>query len=354
METKTDMKIDIAQLKGLTNSLEMPLESIVAPIEEALLIAFLRTSNVIEEAPKPGEYFPRKIDGKPVRVKLDVDNGTVAVLVSEFNEAGEFLGEVDETPADFDRIAAATTRKVLGDRLRKATGAVQAVEFENLVGTMVSGVIQQGADTRMVHVDLGRVEAMMPPAEQVPTEKYVHGERIKVILVAVRQLEKGNVVTVSRTHPGLVKALFALEVPEVADGTVEIMALAREAGARSKMAVISHKSQVAAKGSCIGPMGARVNAVVNELNGEKIDIVDYSDDPAKFIAAALAPARTVRVDILDEANKVARVFVPDYQLSLAIGKEGQNARLAARLTGWKIDIRSDADPLYLGAASEAE
>ncbi len=344
------MKIDIAQLKGLISTLDMPLESIIAPIEEALLIAYLRSVNAIEEAPKPGEWIPRKVDGKPVRVKLDIDNGTVAVLVTELNEEGEYLGEVDETPKDFDRIAAATTRKVLGDRLRKATGAVQAEEYESMVGTMISGFVQQGADPRMVHVDLGRVEAIMPPAEQVPTEKYVHGERIKVILVAVRQLEKGNVLTVSRTHPGLVRALFALEVPEVADGTVEIMALSREAGARSKMAVISHKSQVAAKGSCIGPMGARVNAVVKELNGEKIDIVDYSEDPAKFIAAALAPARTVRVDILDEVNRVARVFVPDYQLSLAIGKEGQNARLAARLTGWKIDIRSDADPLHAESA----
>ena len=344
------MKIDIEQLKGLTNSLDMPIESIVEPIEEALLIAYLRSLHIIAEAPKPGEYFPRKIDGRPVRVKFDVTDGTVAVLVTELNEAGEVLGEVDETPADFDRIAAATTKKVLSDRLRKATGAAQLTEYENLVGTMVSGIIQQGADPRMVHVDLGRIEAVMPPAEQVPHEKYVHGERLKVILVAVRQLEKGNVLVVSRTHPGLVKSLFALEVPEVADGTVEIKALAREAGARSKMAVLSHKSQVAAKGSCIGPMGARVNAVVTELNGEKIDIVDYSEDPARFIAAALAPARTVRVDIMDAENKVARVFVPDYQLSLAIGKEGQNARLAARLTGWKIDIRSDADPLFSGAA----
>ena len=340
------MKIDIAQLKGLTNALEIPLESIVRPIEEALLIAYLRAKGVITETPKPGDFIPREVDGKRVRVSLDLDEGSVRVLVEEKNEAGEFLGEVEDTPADFDRIATATTRHVLGERLRKATDSAQAQEFEELVGKMVSGVIQQGNDPRMVHVDLGRIEATMPPAEQVPTEKYVHGERLKVILVAVRSLNNGTVVTVSRTHPGLVRALFALEVPEIADGTVEIMALAREAGARSKMAVMSHNPSVAAKGSCIGPMGARVNAVVTELNGEKIDIVDFSEDPAVFIAAALAPSRVARVDIIDEPNRIARVFVPDYQLSLAIGKEGQNARLAARLTGWKIDIRSDSDPMF--------
>ena len=340
------MKIDIAQLKGLTSALEIPLESIVRPIEEALLIAYLRSKGAITETPKPGDYINREVDGKRVRVALNLEEGTVRVLVEEKNEAGEFLGEVEDTPADFDRIATATTRHVLGERLRKATDTAQAQEFEDLVGKMVSGVIQQGNDPRMVHVDLGRIEATMPPAEQVPTEKYVHGERLKVILVAVRSLNNGTVVTVSRTHPGLVRALFALEVPEIADGTVEIMALSREAGARSKMAVISHNPAVAAKGSCIGPMGARVNAVVTELNGEKIDIVDYSEDPAVFIAAALAPSRVARVDIIDEANRIARVFVPDYQLSLAIGKEGQNARLAARLTGWKIDIRSDSDPMF--------
>jgi N utilization substance protein A len=202
----------------------------------------------------------------------------------------------------------------------------------------------------MVFVDLGKIEAQMPPAEQVPTEKYTHGSRIRVILVAVRQLANGMVVVVSRTHPALVKQMFALEVPEVADGTVEIVAVAREAGARTKIAVLSHNPQVAAKGSCIGPMGSRVNAVVNELNGEKIDIVDYSDDPAKFLASALSPARVARVDITDLEARHARVFVPDFQLSLAIGKEGQNARLAARLTGWKIDIRSDADPSYSQSA----
>jgi N utilization substance protein A len=340
------MKLDVTELKVLTESIEIELESLIRPIEEALLIAYLRDKGELTETPQPGTFIRRMVGDAPVRVKLDVDNGEVQVLVTELNEAGEPVGEFDDTPADFARIAAATTRKILGDRLRTLTGAAKAIEYENLVGTMVSGTIQQGSDPKMVFVDLGRIEAVMPPAEQVPTEKYQHGERLKVLVAAVRQLNNGTVVTVSRTHPGLVKALFALEVPEVSDGTVEIVALAREAGNRTKMAVRSHKSQVAAKGSCIGPMGSRVNAVVNELNGEKIDIVDFSEDPQKFIAAALAPSRVVRVDILDDVNKVARVFVPDYQLSLAIGKEGQNARLAARLTTWKIDIRSDADPMF--------
>jgi len=263
------MKIDVAELRTLATQMEIPLRQVIEPIQEALLIAYLRSVGAIDEAPMPGARLRREIDGNPVRVHLDAEAGTVSVLIAERNEAGEIIGEADVTPADFDRVAAATTRKVLSDSLRKVTDGAQAVELETLVGTMVSGVVQQGSDPRMVFVDLGRIEAVMPPAEQVPTEKYRHGERIKVILVAVRQLDKGLVVTVSRTHPALVRALFALEVPEVADGTVEIVALSREAGSRSKMAVISHKPQVAAKGSCIGPMGARVNAVVTELNGEK-------------------------------------------------------------------------------------
>lgn len=347
------MKIDMTQLRVVTDSLEIPLESVVPSIEEALMIAYLRLRGAIKETPKPGEFIPYYVEGKRVRVVLDLEQGSVSVLLTEKDSEGNYLGEIDDTPEGFDRIATQTTRKVLTDKFRKATDAVQTVELENQIGTMVNGVIQQGSDPKMVFVDLGKVEAQMPPAEQVPTEKYVHGSRLRVILVAIRQLANGIVVVVSRTHPGLVKQMFALEVPEVADGTVEIVAIAREAGARTKIAVLSHNPQVAAKGSCIGPMGARVNAVVNELNGEKIDIVDYSDDPAKFLAAALAPARVARVDITDLEARHARIFVPDFQLSLAIGKEGQNARLAARLTGWKIDIRSDADPLYSQTAQNA-
>jgi N utilization substance protein A len=196
----------------------------------------------------------------------------------------------------------------------------------------------------MVHVDLGQVEAVLPPAEQVPGESYVHGARLRCYVVGVRKGLKGPSITVSRTHPNLVRKLFALEVPEIADGTVEIAALAREAGHRSKVAVRATVAGVNAKGACIGPMGQRVRAVMAELHGEKIDIVDHSDDPATFVASALSPARVSSVEVVDAAQRSARVVVPDYQLSLAIGKEGQNARLAAKLTGWRIDIRPDTAP----------
>ncbi len=191
-------------------------------------------------------------------------------------------------------------------------------------------------------MDLGKLEAILPPTEQVPGERYVHGERLRCYVLHVRKGYRGPSVTLSRTHPNLVKKLFALEVPEIASGAVEIAAIAREAGHRSKIAVISRQQGVNAKGACIGPMGSRVRNVMTELHGEKIDIVDYSQDPAEFVAHALSPARVSRVIIVDAQARVAQVIVPDYQLSLAIGKEGQNARLAARLTGWRIDIRPDS------------
>jgi N utilization substance protein A len=203
-----------------------------------------------------------------------------------------------------------------------------------------------------VLVDLGKLEAVLPPAEQVPGERYVHGERIRCYVLHVRKGHRGPSVTLSRTHPGLVKKLFAMEVPEIAAGDVEIVAIAREAGHRTKIAVRSHRQGINAKGACIGPMGSRVRNVMTELHGEKIDIVDYSDDPADFVANALSPARVSRVHVVDAAAREAQVIVPDYQLSLAIGKEGQNARLAARLTGWRIDIRSDAVPADDGAGDE--
>jgi N utilization substance protein A len=217
-------------------------------------------------------------------------------------------------------------------------------EFRGREGDIVAGVIQQGRDPRVVHVDLGSVEGVLPTQEQVPGESYEHGERLRCYVVSVKKGFKGPSITLSRTHPNLVRRLFALEVPEIADGTVEIAAIAREAGHRTKMAVRSTKQGVNPKGACIGPMGSRVRGVMAELQGEKIDIVDYSEDPARFVASALSPARVSSVQVVDLAARSARVVVPDYQLSLAIGKEGQNARLAARLTGWRIDIRSDAEP----------
>ena len=226
-------------------------------------------------------------------------------------------------------------------RLRDLEDEAILGDFKGREGDVVAGVIQQSPDPRHVTVDFGTVEGILPLAEQVPGEKYVHGERIRCFVVSVRRGPKGPQIGLSRTHPNLVRKLFALEVPEIADGSVEIAALAREAGHRTKIAVHSKVPGLNAKGACIGPMGARVRAVMTELHGEKIDIVDYSDDPRTFVAAALSPSRVESVEIVDPQLRSARVVVPDYQLSLAIGKEGQNARLAAKLTGWRIDIRPD-------------
>jgi len=238
---------------------------------------------------------------------------------------------------------------VILQRLRDVEDELTLGEYAGREGDIVAGVIQQGKDPRTVLVDLGKLEAVLPPAEQVPGEKYVHGERLRCYVLHVRKGHRGPSVTLSRTHPNLVKKLFALEVPEVAEGAVEIVAIAREAGHRTKIAVRSHQPGVNAKGACIGPMGSRVRNVMSELHGEKIDIVDYSEDPAGFVANALSPARVSRVQVVDAQGREAQVTVPDYQLSLAIGKEGQNARLAARLTGWRIDIRSDAAPATAAA-----
>jgi N utilization substance protein A len=216
-------------------------------------------------------------------------------------------------------------------------------EFSGKEGDIISGVVQQGHNPDDVMVDIGKMEALLPLAERVPGERYEHGTRIKCLVVSVRKGMRGPQVLLSRSHPNLVKKLFALEVPEIADGSVEIAAIAREAGHRTKIAVRSTVPGVNAKGACIGPMGQRVRNVMHELHGEKIDIVDHSDDPAEMVAQALSPARVSGVEIVDAEARSARVIVPDFQLSLAIGKEGQNARLAARLTGWRIDIRPDTE-----------
>jgi N utilization substance protein A len=226
-------------------------------------------------------------------------------------------------------------------KMRETNDAEIVGEFTASVGDVISGVVQQGRDPKMINVNLGRVEGRIPPQEQVPGEVYTHGDRIKCFVVEVKQGLKGPEIMLSRSHPALVKQLFAFEVPEINDRIVEIMAVAREAGHRTKLAVKTHRAGVSPKGSLIGPMGSRARAVMDELHGEKIDIVDWSEDPAEFVAAALAPAKVSKVEITDLATRSAKVTVPDYQLSLAIGKDGQNARLAARLTGWRIDIHPD-------------
>jgi N utilization substance protein A len=267
----------------------------------------------------------------------------VTVWAAELDEEGNTLREYDDTPNDFGRIAATTAKQVILQRLRDAEDDLTFGEYAGREGDIVSGVIQQGKDPRNVLVDLGKIEAVLPPQEQVPGEAYEHGERLRAYVVQVRKGHRGPSITLSRTHPSLVRKLFALEVPEIADGTVEIAAIAREAGHRTKIAVRSRKPGVNAKGACIGPLGSRVRNIMHELHGEKIDIVDWAEDPAAFVGHALSPARVNSVEVIDLEGRVARVIVPDYQLSLAIGKEGQNARLAARLTGWRIDIRPDTE-----------
>jgi N utilization substance protein A len=237
-----------------------------------------------------------------------------------------------------------TAKQVIMSRLRDAQQETTYGEWAGKEGDVVSGVIQAHAGVRPdgpVFVDLGDLEAVLPAAEQVPGENSVHGERLRCYVLQVNKTYRGTQVTLSRTHPNLVKKLFAMEVPEIADGTVEICAIAREAGHRTKIAVRSTQPTVRARGACIGPLGARVRAVVTELHGEKIDIIDWDADPARFVANALSPAQVSQVTVVDDEAKAARVVVPDFQLSLAIGREGQNARLAARLTGWRIDIRPD-------------
>lgn len=322
------MDIDMSILRMLEREKEISFEVLVEAIEQALLMAYQKTTGAYEEA----------------RVELDCKTGHVTVLAAELDDDGKKIGEFEDTPQGFGRIAATTAKQIMLQRLRDAEDDLRFGEFAGKEGDIVSGVIQQGRNPDDVMVDLGKLEALLPVSERVPGEDYSHGTRIKCLVVSVRKGMRGPQITLSRSHPNLVKRLFALEVPEIADGTVEIAAVAREAGHRTKMAVTSSASGVNPKGACIGPMGQRVRSVMAELNGEKIDIVDWAEDPATLVASALSPARVTSVEIVDAAARSARVVVPDFQLSLAIGKEGQNARLAARLTGWRIDIRSDEAP----------
>jgi N utilization substance protein A len=321
--------INVAELRGIEREHDLSFETLVEAIETALLTAYHHTQGAAEAA----------------RVVVDRRTGEVSVLAREPGEDGT-VREWDDTPADFGRIAQMTAKQVIMQRLREAKQEVTYGQYADREHEIVSGVVQhheQRAGSKVVLVDLGTVEGVLPPAEQVPGETLEHGDRIKCYVVHVARGPHGAAVTLSRTHPELVKGLFRLEVPEVADGTVEIAAIAREAGHRSKIAVRSKVAGVNPKGACIGPMGARVRAVMAELHGEKIDIVDWSADPATFVGNALSPARVSRVEVTDLAGRSARVTVPDYQLSLAIGREGQNARLAARLTSWRIDIHSDTE-----------
>jgi N utilization substance protein A len=285
-------------------------------------------------------------------VNIDTETGEMRVFAQELDDEGEPTGpEMDVTPDDFGRIAAQTVRQVMTQRIREAERELKYEEYAGREGDIVTGIIQQ-SDARYTLLDLGRVEALLPQSEQVNFERPEPGERVKAYIVEVRKTIKGPQIVVSRTHPGLVRRLFELEVPEIADGVVEMKACAREPGQRTKIAVWSNDANIDPVGACVGARGARVRQVVNELRGEKIDIVPFSEDRRDFVMKALQPARVKEVRIDEEAGE-ATVIVPDQQLSLAIGKEGQNARLASRLAGLRIDIRSETDIAEQAAYEEA-
>ncbi len=326
------MDIDLSVLRLMEREREIPFDELVVIIEQAIQTAYLKHTGAPES----------KDDNQPARVELDRKTGAVHIWVPELNDEGEVIGESEDVPDDFGRIGAFAAKQVINQRLRDIGDDKVLGEFKGREGDIVAGVIQQGPNPRMIHVDLGSVEAILPPEEQVPGEDYAHGSRIRVYVTGVTKGLKGPQITVSRTHPSLVRKLFALEVPEIASGAVEIVSLAREAGHRTKIAVKANEPGVNAKGACIGELGQRVRAVTAELNNEKIDIVDYNEDLATFVGNALSPAKVTSSYVIDAATKAVRALVPDYQLSLAIGKEGQNARLAAKLTGARIDIQPDS------------
>jgi N utilization substance protein A len=332
--------VDLAALRSIEREKEISFETLINALETALLTAYKHTPHSMPHA----------------RVEIDRHTGEVVVLAQDIDEDGAIIEEYDDTPTDFGRVAAQTARQVILQRLRDAEHDQTFGEYSGREGDIVTGVVQadaQAALRGLVLIDIGKIEAVLPQSEQVPGEEYAHGTRLKAYVVGVTRGVRGPQVTVSRTHPNLVRKLFALEVPEIADGSVEIVAVAREAGHRSKIAVRTAVDGLNAKGACIGPMGQRVRNVVAELHGEKIDIIDWAEDPATYVGNALSPAHALRAEVVDIAAQKVRVVVPDFQLSLAIGREGQNARLAHRLTGWWIDIHSDAEPAPGGTGSSA-
>jgi len=336
----------IEALEDLEREKGIAMEILLEAIEAALISAYKRNFGSLQN----------------VRVQIDRTSGEVKVyarktVVEEVLDPRadisledarkidpryelEDIVEIEVTPRDFGRIAAQTAKQVVVQRIREAERGLIYEEFANREGDIVTGIVQR-YEQKNVLIDLGKIEAVLQPSEQTNGEEYRPGDRVKTYIIEVKKTTKGPQVLVSRTHPGLLKRLFELEVPEIHDGVVELKGVAREAGSRSKIAVYSADENIDPVGACVGPKGARVQTVVNELRGEKIDIIRWNPHPAQFVASALSPAKVVFVEIFEE-EKIARVVVPDYQLSLAIGKEGQNARLAAKLTGWKIDIKSES------------
>ncbi|RAK23409.1 NusA antitermination factor [Anoxybacillus vitaminiphilus] len=341
-----DALTTIVKEKGISQ------EVLVEALEAALVSAYKRNFNQAQN----------------VRVDFNVETGTIRVfarkeVVDEVDDSrleisleearrinpnyqvGDIV-EIEVTPKDFGRIAVQTAKQVVTQRVREAERGVIYAEFIDREEDIMTGIVQR-TDSKFIYVSLGKTEALLPVSEQMPNETYKPHDRIKVYITKVEKTTKGPQIFVSRTHPGLLKRLFELEVPEIYDGTVEIKSVAREAGDRSKISVHSDNPEVDPVGACVGPKGQRVQAIVNELKGEKIDIVRWSADPVEFVANALSPAKVLDV-IVNEEEKATTVIVPDYQLSLAIGKRGQNARLAAKLTNWKIDIKSQTEAERLG------
>jgi len=340
-------------------------ERLMEALEDALLSAYKKTPGAAKYARVDMDrgsadfkvfelLIPPELEDK-LLAEVEPEEPTVDPETGELREPGEpeldpeklaeYRDQIDErdvTPHDFGRIAAQTAKQVILQRIREAERDMMFDEYQDRVGELITGIVQQ-SDSRYTLVQLReRVEALLPKSEQVDNERYDHGQRIKAVITDVSAQAKGPSIIVSRRSPELIRKLFELEVPEIADGLVEVQNVAREPGYRSKIAVVSHASGVDPVGACVGPRGSRVRMVVSELRGEKIDIIPFNEEPARFVAKALSPAR-VREVLVDDESKQATVVVPDDQLSLAIGKEGQNARLAARLTGWRVDIRSETE-----------
>src|SRR6056297_464480 len=335
---------DIEKEKGISK--EVLLEAIETALVSAYKKDFGSKDNVrIEISAEAGEV--KVYSRKEVVEEVENENSEISLMEAEGIDSKYTIGdivEIEETPANFGRIAAQTAKQVVMQRIREAERDVIFEEYKQKEDELITGTIQRFHNNNIL-IDMGKTEALLPPSEQIEGEEYEIGKRIKLYVVEVSSTTKGPRILVSRTHPGLLKRLFEIEVPEIFQGIVEIKAVAREAGHRSKMAVSSNDNKVDPVGACVGPKGMRVQAVVDQLNNEKIDIVKWDDNPEVFVGNALNPAEVVSVDI-NKSDKIAEVVVPDFQLSLAIGKEGQNARLAAKLTGWKVDIKKESESIH--------
>ncbi len=337
---KSDFYTAIAQIAAERG---IPREAVLSSVEQALTTVYRRMANTTEEVAvdiEPGAGTMRVFVLKRVVAEVEDEVNELTVDDARAYAASAEIGDeirIEKTPENFGRIAAQTVKQVVLQRIRDYERETVYEEFQDKHGEVMNGIVQR-ADARAVIVELGKAEAVMPAREQVPTERYRPGQRLKVLLVEVNRDQRGPQLIVSRSHPGLIRRLFEMEVPEIFSGAVEIMEVAREPGLRSKVAVAARQEKVDPVGSCVGVRGVRIQNIVNELYGEKIDVIEWAPDIAQFIANALSPAKPTSV-ALDEENKVATVIVPTDQMSLAIGKEGQNARLAFKLTGWRIDIK---------------